>query len=46
VLTTQQQQQYPGSPRVITTASSPHTPVIHGKRRHSEIVIDADYMDG
>ncbi|XP_045199514.1 transcription factor Dp-1-like [Mercenaria mercenaria] len=46
VLTAQQQQQYPGSPRVITTASSPHTPVIHGKKRQSEIIIETDYMDG
>ncbi|WAR27375.1 TFDP1-like protein [Mya arenaria] len=36
----------PSSPRVITTASSPHTPVIHGRKRQNEIIIDADYSDG
>ncbi|KAL4220420.1 Transcription factor dpl-1 [Mactra antiquata] len=45
VLTAQQQQHIHGSPRVLTTASSPHTPVIFNKRRQREINIETDYMD-
>lgn len=46
VVHTQNVHQLPGSPRVITTASSPHTPVLHGKRRQHEIIIETDYLDG
>ena len=32
-----------GSPRVLTTSSSPQTPHIHGRKRQTEVVIDPDY---
>ncbi|XP_052216756.1 transcription factor Dp-1-like isoform X2 [Dreissena polymorpha] len=48
VLTTQQQQQQymPGSPHMITAASSPHTPVYQNRKRQSDIIIEHEYSEG